>query len=143
MFLLLLKPEIYYAIKYKTNTLDELSKGEYLHKLNDYFNLEKPYLNPEISLERVASDISVHPRMLSQVINEFCKNNFRGFVNDFRIKECIRLFSEDTRHEKTIQEVYYMAGFNSRSVFNELFKSHTGLTPKEYKEKQSLARQAK
>jgi AraC-like DNA-binding protein len=28
-----------------------------------------------------------------------------------------------------------MAGFNSRSVFNELFKSRTGLTPKEFKEK--------
>jgi len=143
MFLLLLKPEIYYVIKYKTNNPDESVKEEFLNKLNDYFRLEKPYLNPEISLDKVATDISIHPRMLSQIINELCKNNFKGFVNDFRVKECVRLLSEDTRHEKTIQEVYYMAGFNSRSVFNELFKSHTGLTPKEFKAKQSVKIQHK
>lgn len=135
MFLLLLKPEIYHAIKYKSNNLDELSKGDYLHRLDNYFKLKKPYLNADISLEEVATDISVSPRLLSQVINEICKRNFKGFVNDFRIKECVRLFSEDFNDEKTIQEVYYMAGFNSKSVFNELFKVHTGLTPTEFKEK--------
>ncbi len=135
MFLLLLKPEIYYAIKYRSSNLDELSKDEYLHKLNDYLKLEKSYLNPDISLESVARDTSINPRLISQVINELCKKNFKSFVNDFRIRECIRLFSEDTRNEKTIQEVYYMAGFNSKSVFNQLFKAHTGLTPKEFKEK--------
>jgi AraC-like DNA-binding protein len=135
MFLVLMKPEIYYAIKYRNNNLNELSKDEYLRKVNDYLKLEKTYLDPDISLEKVARDISINPRLISQVINELCKKNFKCFVNDFRIRECVRLFSEDTRNEKTIQEVYYMAGFNSRSVFNELFKVHTGLTPKEFRER--------
>lgn len=144
MFLLLLKPEFYYAIKYKSNnSIDDLTKGEYLQKLDDYFRLKKPYLDPDISLERVATDISINPRLLSKVINEFCKKNFKGFVNDFRIGECIRLFSEEPQKEKTIQEVHYMAGFNSRSVFNELFKAHTGLTPKEFKENQQQAKLTK
>jgi AraC-like DNA-binding protein len=115
--------------------VNELSKQEHLQKLNDYLKHKKAYLNPELSLERVAADISVNPRMLSQVINESCRKNFKGLVNDFRLMECVRLFSEDIHNEKTIQEVYYEAGFNSRSVFNELFKSHTGLTPKEFKGK--------
>lgn len=135
MFLLLLKPEIYFAIKYRNNALNNESKQEHLQKLKDYLEHKKAYLNPELSLERVATDISVNPRMLSQVINESYKINFKGLVNDFRLMECVRLFSEDIHNEKTIQEVYYMAGFNSRSVFNELFKSHTGLTPKEFKGK--------
>ena len=135
MFLLLLKPEIYHAIKYGSNNLDTQSKEAYLHKLNVYIGREKAYLNPEISLEKVAREISIHPRLISQVINEIYKKNFKGFVNDFRIMECVRLFSEDSNNEKSIQEIYYMAGFNSRSVFNELFKAHTGLTPKEFKER--------
>jgi AraC-like DNA-binding protein len=135
MFLLLMKPEIYYAIKYKNNNLTELSKEEYLQQLVDYLKLNKAYSDPDISLEKIANDLSIKPRLLSQVINELCKKNFKSFLNDFRINECIRLFSEDTSNRKTIQEVYYMAGFNSRSVFNELFKGYTGLTPKEFKEK--------
>jgi AraC-like DNA-binding protein len=143
MFLLLLKPEIYHAIKYKSSRIDELSKGEYLHRLDNYFKHKKPYLDPDISLEKVAADISVNPRLLSQVINEFCKTNFKGFVNDFRIGECIRLFTEEPNKGKTIQEVHYMAGFNSRSVFNELFKANTGMTPKEFREYQQQAKLTK
>ena len=135
MFLLLLKPGIYHAIKYKSNNLDEISKAEYLQRVNEYFQLSKPHLDSDISLEKVSNDISINPRLLSQVINELCKTNFKGFVNDLRIKECVRLFSEDSNNEKTIQEVYYMAGFSSKSVFNELFKAKTGLTPKEFKER--------
>ncbi|MEI6884566.1 MAG: AraC family transcriptional regulator [Bacteroidota bacterium] len=140
MFLLLLKPGIYHAIKYKSNNLDELSKAEYLQRVNEYFQISKPHLDPDISLEKVANDISINPRLLSQVINELCKTNFKGFVNDLRIKECVRLFSEDSNNEKTIQEVYYMAGFSSKSVFNELFKAKTGLTPKEFKDRVKKSR---
>ena len=135
MFLLLLKPDIYYSIKYKGNKLDESSKSEYMQRLDDYLKHQKQYLDPEISLEKVANDISVNPRLLSQLVNESCKRNFKGFINDLRIEECVRLFSEDVNNEKTIQETFYMAGFSSRSVFNELFKSQTGLTPKEFREK--------
>ena len=135
MFLLLLKPDIYYSIKYKGNKLDALVKSEYLQRLDDYLKHQKQYLDPEISLEKVANDISVNPRLLSQLVNESCKRNFKGFINDLRIEECVRLFSEDVNNEKTIQETFYMAGFSSRSVFNELFKSQTGLTPKEFREK--------
>ena len=34
---------------------------------------------------------------------------------------------------RTIMEVYLDAGFNSKSVFNEFFKSAEKMTPSEYK----------
>ncbi len=135
MFVLLLKPDIYCAFKYRSSRLNDRDKSDYLQKLNSYLELEKPYLNPELSLNHVATKISINKRMLSQVINESFKMNFRSLINEFRIKECVRVLSGDTRGEKTIQEVYYAAGFNSKSAFNELFKTYTGMTPKEFREK--------
>jgi len=43
IFLLLLKPDIYYSIKYKGNKLDESSKSEYLQRLDDYLKHKKQY----------------------------------------------------------------------------------------------------
>jgi AraC-like DNA-binding protein len=139
MFILLLKPDIYCAFKYRSSRLNEIVKPEYLQKLNKYLELEKAYLNPELSLDHVAAEILISQRVLSQIINESYNMNFKSLINEFRIKECVRMISVDTNCEKTIQEVYYSAGFNSRSVFNELFKAYTGMTPKEFREKTKTA----
>jgi YesN/AraC family two-component response regulator len=138
MLLLLLKPDIYYAIgKYRSSNLDENTKKEYLRKLNDYMEGEKPYLNPEISLDAIASSLSLNRRNLSQVINELCKNNFKGYINEFRIRESIKLLSSTEYDKKTILEILYEVGFNSKSVFNDQFKKTTGLTPQEFRLKQN------
>jgi hypothetical protein len=59
MFLLLLKPEIYYLIeKYKNSTVNEDIKSKYRQSLIKYIEIRKPYLEPDISLEDVANDIA-------------------------------------------------------------------------------------
>ncbi len=134
MFVLLLKPDIYYIItKYKNTKLKENDKKEYLQKLNSFMETNKPFLNPEISLEILANEISVSPRILSQIINETYKKNFKGYILEFRVKESMRML-EDTKYKKhTILEILYEVGFNSKSAFNNQFKLYTNLTPQEYR----------
>lgn len=133
MFLLLFNPEIFYVVeKYKNNAIDDESKADYKQKLTQYMESDKAYLNPEISLETAAKDISVNPRMLSQLINESYHCNFNSYVNEFRIKVCLEQLSIPD-NKKTILEVLYESGFNSKSVFYAEFKKQTGLTPQEYR----------
>jgi len=35
--------------------------------------------------------------------------------------------------KKTVLEILYETGFNSKSVFNTAFKKHTGMTPTQFK----------
>ncbi|MGD1043878.1 MAG: AraC family transcriptional regulator [Bacteroidota bacterium] len=138
MFLVLLKPEIYYVVeKYKSRKINKASKKEYLRKLKNYMENEKPYLNPNISLELIAKNLSLNPNILSQIINESFGNNFKGYINEFRIKESMWLLSTTGNDEKTILEILYEVGFNSKSVFNHQFKEYTRLTPKEFREQQN------
>lgn len=135
MFLVLLKPEIYYVIeKYKSRKIDEPSKKEYSRRLENYMENGKPYLNPDTSLESIAKNLSLNSHILSQIINESFGNNFKAYINEFRIKESMRLLSTTQNAEKTILEILYEVGFNSKSVFNRQFKKYTGLTPKEFRE---------
>jgi AraC-like DNA-binding protein len=134
MFLSLLKPEIHYVIeKYKSSPIDGNTKKEFLQRIESYMISQKPFLNPDISLEGIARDLSINPRIISQIINESFENNFRSYINGFRIRESMQRLSEIGNSERTILEILYDVGFNSKSVFNYEFKKYTGLTPQEYR----------
>ena len=136
MFMLLMKPEIYYVIeKYKHNKITDAEKKEYLRRLQTYMETDKAYLNPDISIELVANAISVNPRILSQIINETFGKNFRGYVLEFRLRESMQKLADPNYREHTILEILYQVGFNNKSAFNNQFKLHTNLTPQEYRAK--------
>lgn len=119
--------------KYKTSVLNDDLKDEYLGKLVDYVESEKPYLTPGLTLSDVSKELDIHPKYLSQVINENLNKNFHDFINYYRIKEAQRQIEESIESRKTILEVLYDCGFNTKSVFNTSFKKIVGLTPTQYK----------
>ncbi|HXB31454.1 MAG TPA: helix-turn-helix domain-containing protein [Puia sp.] len=100
-----------------------------------YVKEKKPYLNPELTLDQLASQVSLRPRVLSQVINEELGQNFYDFINRNRIEEASMLLNNPKDRKITVLEVLYKVGFNSKSSFNTLFKKYTGLTPSEFKKK--------
>ena len=134
MFFLLMKPDVYYVIaKYKNNKLRENDKSAYLQKLNSYMEADKPYLNPDITLESLSNALSVNPRILSQIINETYKKNFKSYILEYRIRESMKILADEKHSNLTILEVLYQVGFNSKSAFNNQFKLFTNLTPIEYR----------
>ena len=94
---------------------------------------QRSYLEPELTLNDLATQIAVKPKLLSQVINELMHRNFFEFINHYRIEEAKRLLTNPKDKKITVLEVMYEVGFNSKSSFNTLFKKHTGLTPGEFK----------
>jgi AraC-like DNA-binding protein len=136
IFLLLIKPDIYFVItKYKNNKLMERDKKEYLQRLNSFMENDKPYFNPDITLESLANDISVNPRVLSQLINETYHKNFKSYILEYRIRESMQMLADSKYHKHTVLEILYEVGFNSKSAFNNQFKLLTNLTPLEYRSK--------
>jgi AraC-like DNA-binding protein len=82
-------------------------------------------------LQNLADRLSMSSRNLSYVINFHINKNFFDFINSYRIEEAKRIFQQPD-HPKTVLEVLYSVGFNSKSVFNTAFKKNTGMTPTEY-----------
>jgi AraC-like DNA-binding protein len=94
---------------------------------------EKPFLDCELTLVKLASmmDISLH--QLSYLINTGFNENFYQFVNRYRIEEAKRLILDKKMSHLNFQGIAFEVGFNSKSVFNATFKKCTGQTPREYK----------
>ncbi len=130
------QPEIFLGVsepKYEKTLLPEEIKEDYKKKLMDYMESKKPYLDPSLNLKELAEQVSIPPHHLSQILNTHLDQNFFDFINSYRIKESQRLLLEQTSGKKTILEVLYQVGFNSKSVFNNAFKKYTGMTPTQFK----------
>ncbi len=117
--------------------LPEATRLEYLHELVAIMEDEKIYLNPTLTLNELAEKLSIRPRYLSYVINASFEKNFYDYVNAYRIEEAKCLLIKEENPKRTVLEILYASGFNSKSVFNASFKKHTGMTPLQFRKSHS------
>lgn len=121
--------------KYKQSTLDPVKTETYMQKLLYLLKEEKIYKDQQISLNSLAEKISLQPRELSQLINEQLNKNFWGLINSYRMEEVFRLLKDTKKNQRTILDIAFEVGFNSKEAFNRVFRKHTGMTPSQYKKK--------
>lgn len=120
---------------YAGSSLKEEDKQQYLASLIDYIDNKKPYLNNELTLNRLALEVKIPLHHLSQIINEHFNQNFFDFINQFRVNEFIRRLSDSKYGNYSLLAIAFDCGFNSKTTFNRYFKKATGLTPSQYKNK--------
>jgi AraC-like DNA-binding protein len=125
--------------KYSGSLLSSEQSSIIAQKLKEFMENEKPFLEPDITLQELSSKLDFNPRYLSQVINERFNKNFFEFVNYYRVEEAKTQLVSVSGLEKTVLEILYECGFNSKSVFNAFFKKSTGLTPSQYRKRCSIA----
>ena len=134
VFIVLKNPDFFSNLrKYKSSELNEEEKRNLKNKLINYLEQEKPYLEPTLTLPMLSEKLSIHSRQLSQIINESFNKNFNDFINEYRVRESEKMLSDNSRGKKTMLEIAYYSGFNSKSSFYDAFKKYTGLTPTEFK----------
>ncbi len=123
------------AGKYKKSSLAEENSGEYAASLELHMKNDKPYLDPEITLQKLSENLNIPQHHLSQIMNEKLKTNYYAFLSTYRVEEAVKLMHDPANYNKTLIEISMMAGFQSKSVFNKIFKEITGYTPKEFRER--------
>ncbi|MGZ3767313.1 MAG: helix-turn-helix domain-containing protein, partial [Mucilaginibacter sp.] len=125
------------TLLFKNNETENDAKEQAAQSLLAYMKASKPFLEPDLTLDELAAQLSFKSKFLSQVINERLRQNFFDLINRYRIEEAARLLTNPRDKKITILEVLYKVGFNSKSSFNTLFKKYTGMTPTEFKKNQS------
>jgi AraC-like DNA-binding protein len=102
-------------------------------KIQNYFLIEKTFLQPELNIAKVANDLNTTVHKVSFTINKGFETNFNQFVNSFRIEEAKKLLKDKAFQNYTIEAISFEVGFNSKVSFNTTFKKATGVTPSEYR----------
>jgi len=119
--------------KYEKSALTDNEADLYLEQLKNFMEKEKPYLVPDITINQLSEKVQIPSRYISQIINNHLHQNFYEFISSYRIEESKRYLSDPKFGRKTILEILYESGFNSKSAFNKDFKDYTGLTPSQFR----------
>lgn len=119
--------------KYANSTLKASDAARIVGALQLLMQEKKAYTDPGLTIEKLAVLVQTNRHTLSQVLNERLGLSFFDYINGLRVEEVKRrLKSAACKHHK-IAAVAYDAGFNSISVFNDVFKKMTGQTPSEFR----------
>ncbi len=102
-------------------------------KLQDAMEFKNAYVNPRLTLTSFARDVGLSQRAVTDAIGICLGQNFRAFVNSYRIEAVKQALNDPSNSHKTILEIAFALGFNSKSTFNDVFKQMVGTTPSEYR----------
>lgn len=105
---------------------------EKLEHLEHLIEIQKVYLDTNLNLQKLASQMNMHPKQLSKLINQHYQINFQEFINKRRIQEAKNKLLDHELSHLTISALGQESGFNSRSSFYNSFKKEVGCTPKEF-----------
>ena len=113
---------------------DEYSKcaAHIEHQIQD----QKLYLQEDLSLTSLATQLEMPSHRVSEVLNHHFEKNFYEYINDLRIQYAAELLLKDPK--RSITEIYYTAGFTTKSTFYGRFKKQFGCTPSEYRKLEDL-----
>lgn len=110
---------------------------ETLAALHGLMDEKKLYRDVNLSLDRLARKAGITTRQISGAINRAMAKNVSQYVNEYRIAEACLLLAETG---KSVTEIMFEVGFQTKSNFNREFRRVTGMTPLEWREKKARER---
>nr|WP_320119591.1 AraC family transcriptional regulator [uncultured Marinifilum sp.] len=119
--------------QYSKSSLNEDDAKNIALKINKYFQNEKVYLNPNISLKIVSQTLNIPSHHISETLNGLLGQSFNDFTNNYRIEEFKLLLQDKKFKNFSILALAFEVGFKSKATFNNSFKKFTKQTPSEYK----------
>ncbi|GAB5380188.1 MAG: hypothetical protein Alis3KO_24970 [Aliiglaciecola sp.] len=121
--------------KYQRSALDKTHSQRIAQKLEELMETQQVYLDPSISLTKLASLTGISSNYVSQTLNETLGQSFFDYINSWRIRHAKPLLLGS---EKSILEIAFEVGFNARSSFYKSFKQFTQQTPSQFRRENKL-----
>ncbi|TGK05174.1 AraC family transcriptional regulator [Leptospira langatensis] len=106
------------------------SAGE---KIKDLLEKQYIYRDSELRLVDLAAGLGLNLHQTSRYLNEVHKMNFYELINKYRVEEACKLLTGEP--ERSVLDIGFSVGFNSKSTFNSQFVKAKGLSPALYRKK--------
>jgi AraC-like DNA-binding protein len=93
---------------------------------------ERLFLNSELTLVMLAAHLKLSQAVVSEAINKEFGKSFRTLVNELRTREFKNKANSPELQHLSILGIALECGFNSEASFYRIFRSSTGMSPKQY-----------
>lgn len=107
-------------------------------KLRSHMERELAWRDEGLSIAALAAQLGEQEYRLRRVINgQLGHRNFAAFVNSYRLAEVKAALADPTQKDVPIITIALDAGFGSLGPFNRAFREAEGMTPSEYRARQT------
>ncbi len=124
----------YQKKRYEQSQIDPEKESDFYTKIIEMIEGNKKYLNPDYKISDLAEELAINSKYISQVINKNLGDNFTQLLNKYRVDEVKKKLKDPAYNNLTISAIAEECGFKSKSTFTRVFRHHTGMLPKEYKD---------
>ncbi|MFS2316836.1 helix-turn-helix transcriptional regulator [Maricaulis sp. D1M11] len=100
-------------------------------RIRTHIESTQAWREPRLSLADIAEATGISVRDVSRAINLSGSMSFSRFIHLYRIRALHALMADPAHHSRTVIDLAYSCGFNSKSAFNRIYRELTGLTPSE------------
>ncbi len=113
--------------RYARSRLSGLDVDGMLLRLNEIMEGEKVFRDEGLTLAALAARLGLRNHEFSELLNSRLGLSFPQLLLHYRVSEAERLMS--AHPDKTLIEIAYESGFNSKTAFNVGFKKLRGVAP--------------
>lgn len=100
------------------------------HKIDVLLSTKEVFLDPDLTLDRLARKAGIPARQISAAINQMYGRNISQVVNEYRIERAKKLLLSS---DKAITQIYLDSGFQTKSNFHREFTRVTQQTPSAFR----------
>ena len=104
-----------------------------IQQVHELIKKDKIFKDLDLSLDSLSKQINVNRNYLSKAINRTTGKNFNTYINEYRIKEAIKIMSDAKSDFISLDAIALEVGFSNRTTFYQAFKKVTGLTPSDFR----------
>lgn len=90
------------------------------------------YRKTRLSVNDISSITGLSVKDISWAINSVRQQNFCEFINGLRVKDVQQQILSGAANAKSLLDIAFDCGFNSKSTFNAAFKKVVNLTPSQF-----------
>lgn len=114
--------------------VERLKKYEaYAQKLESYFANEKPFLDPDLSLDKAANKLQISTKELSRTTSYMYELGYPDFVNSWRVNYIVEQRNSDKQWQSYSQDMLAeLSGFGSRQALHNAINRLHGMSPTQF-----------
>lgn len=100
------------------------------YQIDSFLRETESYTQPDYSLQALSESLLVKEAQLSLAVKSAGFSSFREYLNDLRLEHFKHLV--ESGGNKSIKELLFSSGFNSRSTFYRNFSDKYGISPTQF-----------
>lgn len=113
----------------KKELIDASEAKRIFEELVELIETKELFRNENLLLEDLASELGIHSKYVSYVINSVTGTTFFDLINKYRVQAFNVEVLKPSNKDFTFLTIAYGCGFGSKSAFNRIYKQQMGVSP--------------